>query len=312
MFFINCVDKTGFVLDTCIWNALMVSLFAIIIGEIYFLGEESARNTSNSDEKSPKPLDCEIKDTEKFTGIKKPIENTDIQNNNGSSDANFIEIKTEESTDNEARVEQVVSKSCVLDSVCQPPDSRGKNALESHDPSPCVTTPGDRHSFPMEKDGQVQTDIGGTVSAGIVEMTSPLGISNLVKSSISGVDEIYNREPSGEESDKLSAVCESDKDRAEDNSVDKDITESNSEDFESFSRGQVKEKCEDDPITDTDPCCLTSDSKMNSQGVSQSTLGQPCGKQVTEVITFHLDDSRDERSKVAMQNNPLQTAVVNS
>lgn len=274
--------------------------------------EESARNTSNSDEKSPKPLDCEIKDTEKFTGIKKPIENTDIQNNNGSSDANFIEIKTEESTDNEARVEQVVSKSNVLDSVCQPPDSQGKNALESHDPSPCVTTPGDRHSFPMEKDGQVQTEIGGTVSAGIVEKTSPLGISNLVKSSISVLDEIYNREPSGEESDKLSAMCESDKDRAENNSVDKDITESNSEDFESFSRGQVKEKCEDDPITDTDPCCLTSDSKMNSQGISQSTLGQPCGKQVTEVITFHLDDSRDERSKVAMQNNPLQTAVVNS
>lgn len=164
----------------------------------------------------------------------------------------------------------------------------------------------------MEKNGHVQTEIGGTVSAGIVEKTSPLGISNLVKSSISGVDEIPNRESFGEEPDKLSAMCESDKGRAENNSLDKNDTESNSEDFESFSRGQVKEKCEDDPVTDTDPCCLTSDSKMNSQGISQSSLGQPCGKQVTEVISFHLDDSRDERSKVAMQNNPLQTAVVNS
>lgn len=164
----------------------------------------------------------------------------------------------------------------------------------------------------MEKNGHVQTEIGGTVLAGIVEKTSPLGISNLVKSSISGVDEIPNRESSGEEPDKLSAMCDSDKDRAENNSLDKDVTESNSEDYESFGRGQVKEKCEDDPVTDTDPCCLTSDSKMNSQGISQSSLGQPCGKQVTEVISFHLDDSRDERSKVAMQNNPLQTAVVNS
>lgn len=198
----------------------------------------------------------------------------------------------------------------MLDSVCQPPDSQGKNV--PHDPSPCVTTPGDRQSCHMEKNGHVQTEIGGTVSAGIVEKTSPLGISNLVKSSISGVDEIPYRESSGEEPDKLSAMCDSDKDRAENNSLDKDVTESNNEHYESFSRGQVKEKCEDDPVTDTDPCCLTSDSKMNSQGISQSSLGQPCGKQVTEVISFHLDDSRDERSKVAMQNNPLQTAVVNS
>lgn len=198
----------------------------------------------------------------------------------------------------------------LVDSVCQPPDSQVKNV--THDPSPCVTTPGDRQSFHMEKNGQMQTEIGGTVSAGIVEKTSPLGISNLVKSSISGVDEIPYRESSGEEPDKLSAMCDSDKDRAENNSLDKDVTESNNEHYESFSRGQVKEKCEDDPVTDTDPCCLTSDSKMNSQGISQSSLGQPCGKQVTEVISFHLDDSRDERSKVAMQNNPLQTAVVNS
>lgn len=198
----------------------------------------------------------------------------------------------------------------MLDSVCQPPDSQGKNVPQ--DPSPCVTTLGDRQSFHMEKNGHVQTEIGGTVLAGIVEKTSPLGISNLVKSSISGVDEIPYRESSGEEPDKLSAMCDSDKDRAENNSLDKDVTESNNEHYESFSRGQVKEKCEDDPVTDTDPCCLTSDSKMNSQGISQSSLGQPCGKQVTEVISFHLDDSRDERSKVAMQNNPLQTAVVNS
>lgn len=272
--------------------------------------EESARNTSCTDEKSQKPLDFEIKDTENFTGIKKPIENTDIQNNNGSSDANLIEIKTEESRDNESCGDQAVSKSKALDSVCQPPNSQENNA--SHDPSPCITTVGDRQSFHMENSGHMQTEIGSIVLAEIVEKTSPSGVSNHVKSSISGVDEIPDREFPGEESNKLSAMCESIKNRAENKSLDTDMTKSRSEDFESFSRGQVKEKCEDDPITDTDHCCLTSDSKMNSQGISQSSLGQPCGKQVTEVISFHLEESRDERSQVAMQNNPLQTAVVNS
>lgn len=58
-----------------------------------------------------------------------------------------------------------------------------------------------------------------------------------MKSSILGVDEIFNREFFGEESDKLSVMCDSDKDYVENNFLDKDVIEFNSEDYEFFSRG---------------------------------------------------------------------------
>lgn len=119
----------------------------------------------------------------------------------------------------------------------------------------------------MEKNGYVQIEIGGIVSVGIVEKISLLGILNFVKSSILGVDEIFNREFFGEEFDKLSVMCDSDKDRVENNFLDKDVIEFNNEYYEFFSRGQVKEKCEDDLVIDIDFCCLIFDSKMNFQGI---------------------------------------------
>ncbi|XP_061188636.1 uncharacterized protein LOC133196793 [Saccostrea echinata] len=287
-------------------------------------------NTINTkgDSSKTEPVDetkqSKLEEGANFTGIKKQNDNIDSENNNNTSDTREAKLKNGKENvnnheNNKEGADDIKPKDTVTDKQT---DRQGTDPF----PSPSVdqenSSPGD-DSVQMNNEEQnnhlekgcddVHFGVGDQVPLGGVEDASQNEVVNLEMNCDSSVAGSTDREFSPEKSVDSDKYSEFDKKEMEEHSLDDDISSScRKEDTALLSDGQVKDELADDEVTDKDPCHLQMNIKKENQGISKGNLGQPCESQVAEVISFHMDDTRGERSQVTIQNSPLPTAVVNS
>ena len=256
-----------------------------------------------------------------FTEVKKPTENEDCVNDNNKTE-NLKETKQlEDSRDVDSCVERAFSESKVP-GVVSPSADNQDNCASSNSHSVVTSTEikgrADGHvdnpSSDKEENSHSPTADSSFISEEVIEKTSSSlpEVVNHVNNNGPGVAVISTRE-SSQDFDNFSKQSGIENRVAENISSDNNVTKSKSE-GSYLSENQMNEDQKNDSVVDKEPPPRNSDSKAShgTQVLSQSHLGQACGNQVTEVISFHLEESRDERSQVTIQNNPLQAAVVNS
>jgi hypothetical protein len=249
-----------------------------------------------------------------MTRIKKGSDRLDTENNNNSSDKMSESQKKEGSNEyvDEGKMQDIVreeAKRKEKDAANYPYTSQ-ENVIKSGgmDHVPEAIELEDNPSS-CEKISDVLTEGEDMASAESVEDTSQTPRDSRDSGSSDTASRGRGVESDIRHVDQFSAM---DKVGNVDHSLVNDSSESLKEEANTVNDSQVRERHEDDLITDKESDHVTTDTNMDTKGISQNNLGQSCGNQVTEVINFHLDDTRGERSQFTSQNNPLQTAVVNS
>ena len=259
-----------------------------------------------------------------FTEVKKPTENEDCVNDNNKTENRKETKQLEDSRDVDSCVERAFSESKVP-GVVSPSADNQDNCASSNSHSVVTSTEikgrADGHvdnpSSDKEENSHSPTADSSFISEDVIEKTSSSlpEVVNHVNNNGPGVAVISTRESSQDGPVDFGNFIKhsgTENKVTENISLDNNVTKSKSE-GSYLSENQVNEEQKNDSVVDKEHL-RNSDSKAShgTQGLSQSHLGQACGNQVTEVISFHLEESRDERSQVTIQNNPLQAAVVNS
>ncbi|XP_062608154.1 uncharacterized protein LOC134270002 [Saccostrea cucullata] len=291
---------------------------------------ELVDTTINKKEESSKadPIDetkqSKSEEGTNFTGIKKQSENVDSENNNNTSDIREAKLNNQEENvyiqeSVGEGAEDIKPNDTVTDKQT---DRQGVDPLTNPSVHQENSPPGDNsvHLTDEEQNNylekgcdEVLVGVGNQIPLGGVEDASQKEVVNLdMISNVSVAGSTY-RDLSPENSVDFDQSSDFDRKEVEEQSLDEDISNSSGKEEKTLvSEDEVKDGCGDDEVTGEDPCYLQTDTKNENQGISQGSLGQPCESQVAEVISFHMDDTRGERSQVTIQNSPLPTAVVNS
>ncbi|XP_048777298.1 uncharacterized protein LOC125681310 isoform X2 [Ostrea edulis] len=295
-------------------------------------GDGCVKNSTTTNEENSRVDMKETKDVKfgeetDFTRIKKGSDRLDSENNNNSSDRKSQSQRNEDSKGGinvaEARMQDIVGK------ITERKEEDASNYLYASQEN--VNKSGGRDHFQENiklKDNSSSSDglAGGGGSASAISMEEDTS-QILGKSRDTGVDNTAGREITPKGLVKLDTLhvgnfSDMDKIGIVGHSLEIDSSESFTEEANTVSGGQVKGRQGDnlsegqvkgrqgDNLKGSDH--LNTDTNMETKGISQNNRSQPCGNQVAEVISFHLDDTRGERSQFTSQNNPLQTAVVNS